>query len=349
VGGGVIALSLTACTTDSVYEDIDQQNAETGPQNQTNSFNDTMPGGFLPGGFINISDNYFSPWDIGFNRGAANVNKQPSYVFGNGDGGVDGNYSPYTLEVYAWIGLAYFDGNSDGILTDPLTSLPIVNMAASPGQYQNLYSFNAGIHQEVGNLIRTASPLRFLPAEATRIEDINDHLPTMNPSNPKYPAPQAWTHTQLALGFDIAGAVLPQEEALLKEYGKVFFYEVDVFEAGAFVGKYYLHPEIKTLNDGSTPWQRVEDTPGGTQQQANVPFGNFDLYYYTDGSSNITSYFSASGGSGTCNSFEVIVDYQNINHREPIIGGSVSKTLVMDFLLQNKTFWQNSALSLKVE
>ncbi|SFN40776.1 hypothetical protein SAMN05421741_10525 [Paenimyroides ummariense] len=334
-----------------MFEDINQQNAETGSQYQTNSFNDTNPGGLWPDGFTNISDNYFSPWDIGFNRGAAYVNKQPSYIFENGDGGVDGNYSPYTLEVYAWIGLAYFDGVNDGVLTNPLTTppTPIVSMAANPGQYPNLYTFNAGIHQEVGNLIRTASPLRFLPAEATRIEDINDHLPTMNPSNPKYPAPQAWTHTQGASGFDIVGAVLPQEEALLKEYGKVFFYEVDVFEAGAFVGKYYLHPEIHTLNDGSTPWQKVEDTPGGTQQQANVPFGSFDLYYYTDGSSNQTSYSSGSGGSGTCNSFEVIVDRQNINHTEPILGGSVSKTLVMDFLLHHITFWQNSALSLKVE
>lgn len=63
--GGVIALSLTACTTDSVFEDIDQQNAETGSQYQTNSFNDRNSGQYWGGGGLRwFGINYISPWDI---------------------------------------------------------------------------------------------------------------------------------------------------------------------------------------------------------------------------------------------------------------------------------------------
>ena len=40
--GGVIGLTLTACTTDSVYDDVDQQTQQDGSQYQTNSFDDSQ-------------------------------------------------------------------------------------------------------------------------------------------------------------------------------------------------------------------------------------------------------------------------------------------------------------------
>ena len=54
--GGVIALTLTACTTDSVFEDMDQQtltNANNGLQNQTNTYTGSGKYG-----------KFGSPWDF---------------------------------------------------------------------------------------------------------------------------------------------------------------------------------------------------------------------------------------------------------------------------------------------
>lgn len=313
----------------------------------TNSFNDHDSGGYDDDGTKHPGINYVSPWDIWYNRGY--TDQQPSYIMNNGS---EENLSPYRLEVFAWAGLAYFDGDNDGVFNDislPAGSQQIADMAGNQSLYQNLYP-NSVQPQEVGNLVRTVVPFNLIPQEGFRFEDHDHHLP-MPGGNPKY----AVQWPQAANGFDFGTVLSPQEEALLRDYGKVFFYEVNVFEAvgGAFVGTYFLHPEIKTLPTGSAPngnWQPVLDTPGGTQQlQGDMPpLGAFDLFYYDNGSGLPTSFIAGNGGNGNvCNSYEVVFDAPP-HLAVQIINGSVPKTITMDFSQHPFTFWLNSALSLSV-
>ncbi|SFN19932.1 hypothetical protein SAMN05421741_10274 [Paenimyroides ummariense] len=333
---------------------MDQQNEEAGSQYQTNSFNDNGSGGFIGGGLSNLAINYYSPWDIWWNRGPEYYDMQPSYVISNGID--EESSSPYTIRVHAWIGLAYFDGDNDGLFYDISPTrfgnppLLVADMTANPFAYQNLYVNN----EEVGNLVRTTTSLDFLPQEGARIEDLRDHLPMPNGTAPRYastPPPYNWA--AWAGGFDCTGTLTPQEELLLRDYGKVFFYEVDVFEGAAFVGTYYLHPDIQTLYDGSvSKWEKVPDASGTTHLQGNFPpIGNFPLYYYTDTANptTATKYDPNNGGSGDfCNSYEVVFDARNL-YKHTITGGSVPKTITMDFLQSNTTFWWHSALTLTVQ
>jgi len=339
--------TLVACSEDvyqeDVYQETDKMNEEAGSQNQVSSFNDASPGGTTGSGISIQPSNYFSPWDIYFNRGTQHYEMQPSYIFNNGNN--EGNYSPYTLRVYAWGGLAYFDGDNDGVFKDiSQTGSPtIASMAANPTQYPNLYKISAGQHQEVGNLVRTSTPLTFNPLEQARIEDRADHLPMPGATLPRY----ATTWPAWANGFNFAGATTSQERTLLKQYGKIFFYEVDVFEGGVFIGKYYLHPEINTLPGGGR-WQNVEDVLNNQQQWSGPP-GTFKLYYLDNNTGNPTVYNPIAGTPGlTSNSHEVVLDAKNM-HRANITTGSVPKTLIMDFAQHHQTFWYHSALSLRIQ
>ncbi len=268
------------------------QNEEAGSQYQTNSFDDDNPGDLGTGGISNLATNYFSPWDIWYNRGAKFRDLQPSYVISNGID--EESSSPYTIRVHAWIGLAYFDGDNDGKFYDynlGLTSPPVADMVANPAQYLNLYVNN----QEVGNLVKATITQDFQPQQGARIEDREHHLPMPftgsslgTPAVPRYPSTTPpWAFGPWSRGFDHGLTLTPEEELLLRDYGKVFFYEVDVFEGAAFVGTYILHPYIQTLPQGSLKnWHPVMSAPiGGTQLQGNLPFGSFNLHYYTNMSS----------------------------------------------------------------
>lgn len=354
--GGVV--TLTACSED-VYQEAEMQNEEAGSQYQTNSFDDSNPGDLGTGGIANLATNYFSPWDIWYNRGAQYRDLQPSYVISNGD--EDDNYSPYTLRVKAWIGLAYFDGDNDGVFNDynlPAANQIVADMAANPTQYPNLFTFTAGQPQEVGNLVRTTIATPFRPQEGARIEDREHHLPMRYiqgtslgaPAVPRYTnTSPPWPFGFWSDGFEHGGTLTPEEELLLRDYGKVFFYEVDVFEGAAFVGTYILHPEIKTLPDGPAKnWHPVMDIPGGgTQLQGNLPFGSFNLHYYTNGTPDRTEYGNNLGDYVACNSFELVFEAPADMHQHTITG-SVPKTLTMDIWQDVPTFWQRSAVHLRV-
>lgn len=346
--GGVIGLTLTACTTDSMVDDLDQQNAETGSQYQTNSFDNSNPGGWIGGGFSQLATNYFSPWDLGWNRGPKYRDLQPSYVISNGDD--DENFSPYRLEVHAWIGLAYFDGDNDGVFTDHFTT----NTFALSGNYPTLFANG----EEVGNLVKATIMHPFEPQEGARIEDRIDHLPMPAGTLPRYPnTSPPWAFGDWKDGFTPTVNLQQPEKDLLRDYGKVFFYEVDVFEAAtnAFVGTYILHPEIQTLPDGpGKNWYEVPNATGTAQLQGNLPFGSFNLHYYTNNPTNsspiqATMYGNTLGDPVSCNSYELVFDTAGIIGHQQTITGSAPKTLIMDFMQDSGTFWQRSALALRVE
>src|SRR5690606_41490734 len=93
--GGVIA--LTACS-DEVYTDVETTEES---MYSTNSFHDDNSGGYYDDGTKIPGYEYFSPWDIWYNRGYPG--QQPVYLFWNGnvDGGGEADlaYSPYELHI----------------------------------------------------------------------------------------------------------------------------------------------------------------------------------------------------------------------------------------------------------
>lgn len=332
--------TLMACSEDAY--DAEEQNAEMiAPPSFNNNASGFVNG---PWGTKLPGKNYFSPWDIWHNRGFDD--QQPSYYFNNGN--VE-NTSPYTLDVYAWVGLAYFDTDDDGVFYDisiPTPGLPgqlIADMAGNPGSYLNLYP--ASNPHEVGNLVRVPLPIRLNPLDELRFEDKLDHLPTTNSNGNKYSSPV----------FNFAGTISTQEEDLLREYGKVFFYEVHVSEGGVSLGQYITHPEISTLPNFSPDgyWNPVMKS--ATQLTGNMPLlggGGFPLYYIDNPSVPKTvwdpNYYSSVNNQ--CDSHEVafyLPPGMNL-HSQAIIGGSVSRTLGMGFNAHPFTVWQNCSLYLSV-
>ena len=315
--------TLTACSEDA-FQDAEKQKEESGLQNQTNSFNDGDSGEHLPDGTKYPGDNYASPWDIWFNRGF--TDKQPAYLLTNGT--VE-NISPFRLEVWAYAGLAYFDGVNDGTYNDPHAG---TQFSLNNGNYPKLFANG----QEVGNLVRTAVPVTLLPQDAFRMEGSVNHLP-MTGSGNKFPQVFNFGNNQLTT----------PEQNLLRDYGKIFFYEVRVFQASnnAFVGTYILHPEISTIGT-TTAWKTVKDL-GGTALTGFVqPLGtNISLYYYDVGLQNGTDWNVNNGkGDNECDSREVVFRVPQPLHTHTIMG----KTLSLHVTQNPNTFWQNSSLDLVV-
>ena len=320
--------TLTACSEDA-FQEVEKQKEESGLQNQTNSFNDNNSGTINSDGTKYPGDNYASPWDIWFNRGYND--KQPAYIITNGT--VE-NISPFKLEVWAYAGLAYFDGTNDGIYNDPHAG---TQFAINNGNYPKLFANN----QEVGNLVRTSIPFTLNPQEAFRLEGSVNHLP-MTGSGNKFPQVFNFGNNQLTT----------PEQNLLRDYGKVFFYEVNVFNAAtnAFVGKYILHPEIQTLYPGSGAYWNPVQNQTGTQLKGFVqPLGgNFDLYYYDNPNIAQTQWLNiGTPGANQSDSFEVVFDVPPM-YTHTITSGGATKTLSL-YITQNPyTFWQNSSLDLVV-
>lgn len=137
------------------------------------------------------------------------------------------------------------------------------------------------LEKEVGNLIKT-DVITVQPNESIRLEYTTLHLLTNLPSaQDKYP---------LSSGGQFFGfsGITPQEEELLSIYGKVFFYEVAVYDAS--ISSVPIAHEFMQLNPQSYPsgtapnktiyWEEVRDrltnpiygdAPGG--------LGSFSLYH----------------------------------------------------------------------
>lgn len=317
----------------------------------TNSFNNN-DSGFVngPGGTKAPGKEYFSPWDIWFNRGKPG--QQPVYLFWNGnvDGGVgdeaDLAYSPYELHITPYVGLAYFDGDNDGDYTDlylPQQGAPNNGIIAdfNTGNYSNLYDNNdpLGFPQEIGALIN-ADPIIIQPMQSVRFEDNDEHLP----SN----------------GFTFSNALANNnvnllEIELLRGYGKVFFYRVEFFENGNLIDTAVLHPDVVTLHNGAGNWVSADDTfHSGGQQMAgyDLAAGNVvDLFYYDDLNnphSYPETYWTLSNPQDDfCNSREVVFRVPQSYNTHTIVAGSFTKTLYMGFTMHPFSLWLASSVDLR--
>lgn len=324
----------------------------------TNSFNNSNSGQYGPNPTPNFYGiNYISPWDIWYRGASVNGldDLQPFYYFTNGN---MEDVTPYDIRAFAYAGLAYFDGYDDGIFhdvaqLDPATGLPIqIADMTNPMQFPNLYP-TANPH-EVGNLVRIPMPIDVpgypTPNHEFRIGDRNNHLPVIGATNaaPKYPVPYP--------GFDFAGTITPQERDLLANYGKIFFYEVHVYDkvTGALVLSTMMHPKIETLPTGSnvdTGWKPV-DYLSGNHLTGHVPtLGNFDLYYFYDDTMPAPGKtkwnFSDPFNVNLCNSREVVFDVPSAVAPYEVQIDPVFK-VTLDFFATGQTGWVNSALYLNL-
>lgn len=118
-------ITLTACSED-VFQEIDDSN-DFEPQYTTNTYTGAV-----------YDDNYKSPWNIDSLRSV-------HYSF---DSNVV-NWENIYVRVTPYIGLAYYDGDDDGIYNTPTGSF---NLAA--GNYPNLFALN----KEYGNYVQ-ANPI----------------------------------------------------------------------------------------------------------------------------------------------------------------------------------------------
>lgn len=342
--GGVIALCLTACS-DDVYNDIETTEDES--MYGTNSFNDGDPGFAFgdPGGSgpIWAGANYASPWDFLFRN---EDSKQPAYIMVNGD---NENYSPYTIEIFAYVGLAYYDGVNNGSYDDPFTgnSFPINN-----GNYPNLWDGT----REVGNLVRIPVPFVLNPGDSSiRLEAEIDHLPVSNSTTTGIPSPP--NYVAYPDVFDFASSITADEEDILKQYGKVFFYEVNVWDAGTFVGNYLMHPNIETLQPGANLpsihgglWHEVTDVVGQPLSGVAPDGNNYPLYFYWNQSHNTGTEFqynNLQNSTPLCDSREVVFQITSKNmHSHAMPNG---RFLNMYILQNSKYLWLNSMVVVGIQ
>lgn len=256
--------ALAGCSED-VYHDIDKQN--NGLEVANTASNDGS-GGNVPFTTVPGTPPYDSPWNI-------NNLLQVEYVFENltGDWG-----SPYllTFSVTPYVGLAYYDRTNDG---------RYFGQQLTPGNYPNLYPIpvSAG-GSEIGHFI-PALPIVVdgtgLPSIAEsvvlQIKSDTDHLPLNNVISIPF------TYNPVAINFVLPPPpggvpVTPAEEALLSEYGKVFFYYWQAIDAAnTVIADGFLMPDC--------PYDPAYWTP--TFASANIPAVGFAvplLYNTTDSS-----------------------------------------------------------------
>jgi len=346
--------TLAACSEDA-YQSAEEQNAQDGSHYQTNSFNENWPG--HTHGDNNISgpiwrgSDYYSPWDIWYrvnNYGDGKL--QPNYIFSTiYTGEKEGVPNNYHLEIYAYVGLAYFDGDNDGTYTDVATTAPTIQYNLNSGNYPNLYAGN----NEVGNLIKT-DVITVQPNESIRLEDTTLHLLTNLPSSQdKYPSNSGGQ-------FFAFSGISPQEEELLSIYGKVFFYEVLVYDTS--ISATPIAHEFMQLNPQGYPsgtatsktayWDPVSDLLGNhINGDAPGGLGLYPLYYLNANLPNGTDWFPFSfppdpSSTYTCDSREVIFDLPVNMHSIPLTG---SDKLVLDVLGSSRHGWLNSSIYLHLE
>jgi len=215
--GGVIALTFTACTTNSVFDDGNQQdNALQTPNENT--------GGMATNSYTG-DEGYKSFWDIHHREF-----REMWYYYANSTGSTPG--TRLVFEVTPYIGLAYSDFEvTDGKFFDMATTFLEGDFINSPSQYPNMYQSTSN---EIGN---------FVPAKPITLSGIAtpnwgnaelkvfsmDHCHVIGANiPPNTPLPNFYNPNLIF--FDISSPPAPyqstttMEQDFLSKYGKVFFY-----------------------------------------------------------------------------------------------------------------------------
>lgn len=235
-----------------------------------------------------------------------------------------------------------------------LNGLPNNNFDFTTGNYPNLYDNNdpLGFPQEVGALIN-ADPIVIPQMQSARFENNDEHLPSTGLS---YMAGSQMPTAGFTFNNGLANGNVSQLEIdLLREYGKVFFYRVEVFENGNLIDAAVMHPNVETLhtNPPLPHWKSANDITTGQQMvgydpTTGNPVGLF-FYHNTDPTApNETDWdLNRSYDLNTCNSREVVFRVLPSYNTHIVNTGSVTKTLYMGFTMHPFYFWQASSLSLR--
>src|SRR5690554_80153 len=343
--------TLIACSDDALVEAEQHGNEMNSPP----TFNPQDPGGNSP---LTPGGNYLSPWDIWFRNEPlllGGTPLTPAYTFTNGGGS---HSSPYIVYAYAYVGLAYYDGTNDGQYHDSREAFfnppGLIADLTIPGLYPNLWQNG----QEVGNFIRVELPIKldgsYLIGSECAITSFTDHLPIDSGSIDTGGFPVGAVNP-LGQFFDLANYSVAtlDEQLLLQEYGKVFYYEVIIVDAWSnTLFQDFLPPEINTLGAPDFDWQPVEDLTGTTHLEGDFPpLGNAKLYFYENQATPITLWdpYNPNDPNGICDSREVVLGvsgYHDFEFVSPSPAGF--STVSLDFS-QGDTFWRGSSLWLRVE
>ncbi len=236
---GVIALTLTACTNDSL-ENLDETNYNSQTANSGNGGMTTMSqDGYTP-------EDYQSFWNI-YTRG-----KEMFYRYENWTGDI-GSPSMLHFRVTPYVGLAYGDDDATdnqfediylGGAQGPFNTFPT-------GTYPNMFDQTGN---EIGNFM-PARPFTLTGTGITpgsvSIEIVsNDHchviganvgISVLNPNGVFFDI------TSPPLPYQVA---TPQEEDLLSQYGKVFFYYWEAIDPATLnvVAEGYIMPRCNTAD-----------------------------------------------------------------------------------------------------
>jgi len=351
----MVVLSLIACSEDS-YQEADKMN-ETEPVNndsggmQTNSFENDTPGTYIPGNYFVWQDptnsgawpytntpgeGYITPWDIWYRNKYAT----PSYIITTGS-----ETSDFYLRVIPWVGLAYYDSANDGRYHDPFiasTSPPglIADMAANPTLYPNLYANS----NEIGNLV-PAQPIIMdgssLQNCEVAINSTRDHLPVdvatlgsgWNPIN---------------RFFNLSGGVTSQERNLLRNYGKVFFYQVEVYNryTMAPLASGFLQLENANLHNtgtGNVHWTTTSVTGTAPGMGAAIDL----YYYYANIGGTIFDPTQLIGSTvNQCDSLEVV--FENIYPSSIGLAGPSGKRIYFQTVQGVPYLWGNGGVALSI-
>ena len=258
--------TLTACIED-VYQEADKLNGVV-PGTDPKATGDT--GNIKP--YTSSPNGYKSPWDI-------NSLNYVQYYF-NCYLSWDNIY----VRVTPYIGLAYYDGADDGTYNTPAGAF---NLAA--GGYPSLYNngLEAGNYIEANPIILgvntySTHELAIMPNAAFP----NDHCQVqgadINPYNPEGVffdlIDNHFVQPQVLVPGDAvtpASSATPQERDLLAQFGKVFYYKIEI---GDGPSSYYDTVYISAFEIDQlllTPANNFFNI-GYTDQ----PFGG-DLYFHT--------------------------------------------------------------------
>lgn len=202
------------------------------------------------------------------------------------------------MRVTPYIGLAYYDGDDNGVYNTPNGSFNIAG-----GAYPNLYAngHEYGSYVQGNPIVLANNPFSWYTHEL--VIKSEDHCPLIN-------VPVALNTNLYGIGFDIVNnniiqpaahigttltpappAGTPAEEDLLKQYGKVFYYKVE-YGRDAYNfdpdDTYYVFALEAEPESNLSEWAGIFDPSSSSGVLEDTPFGG-RLYYSVGGSNPVSN------------------------------------------------------------